>query len=252
MNIDGIFQNIHHVIRQNSPAILSGLAVAGVATTAYLTHRAATKTAVVKMNYAMENEEEIPAKDLVEAVWRDYVPAGAVLITTWACVIAAHAVHQRRQTALISMVALGERALSEYREKTREMVGESKETDIRNEIAKDRVAANPLPENQIVLLSGKEIMCYDIMTDRYFKSDVERIRAAANDVNLECINNMYAPLNMFWTKIGLTALPLGEDLGFNTDNKLELVLSYQGDEEGRPVLALDFRKAPMSTYSSLW
>lgn len=249
MNFQHLIQNVGRSIQQNSPNILSGIAVGGVVATAYFTHKAATKAAVVKANYAYENGSEIEPKVLVDEVWRDYVVPISIAVITVTCIVGSRAIDQRRQTALISMVALGERTLSEYREKTREIVGEKKEDEIRNEIVKDRMAENP--DQDVVILTGNDIRVYDVFSDRYFTSDVETLRRAQNDVNSYCYHHMYANLNMFYSAVGLQPLPLGEELGFNMDVPLDLMFRYQGDEAGKPVLALEFRRPPSQNYANL-
>lgn len=250
MNLQQIADSFHRNVRTNTPLILTGLVVAGVASTGYLAHRAGRKSKEFELAY-MEDGEAPSAKELVDANWQYYVPPVATALLTVTCAIAVHAVHQRRHTALISMVALSERALSEYREKAREIVGEKKAGEIQEAVVKERIERNPDVEGESIILSGEQIRAYDVWSDRYFTTDVETVRKAQNDVNAYAFHHMYASLNMFYSKIGLDGIPMGEDFGWNMDYPLDLYLTYAGDERGRPYMAIDFRYKPRQDFSSL-
>ena len=54
---------------------------------------------------------------------------------------------------------------------------------IRDEIAQDRVNANP-PNSREVLIAGTgEVLFFDMLTGRYFQSTMEDIKRAENKVN---------------------------------------------------------------------
>lgn len=250
MNINHLLDSFGRSIRSNSPLILTGLVVAGVASTGYLAHRAGRKSKEFELTYS-ENGDTPTPKEIVDANWPYYLPPVATALLTVSCAIAVHAVHQRRQTALISMVALSERALSEYRDKTREVVGEKKADEIQSDVLKERMERNPDVEGQTIILSGEQIRAYDVWSDRYFTTDVESVKKAQNEINAYAFHNMYASLNMWYSKLGLAYIPMGEDFGWSMDYPLELMLSYSGDERGRPYMAIDFRHKPRQDYSSL-
>lgn len=253
MNIPALLDSFGRSIRTNSPQILSGLAVAGVVSTGYLAHRAGFNFADFAYKHSLdrENEEGPTAKEIVDSNWKYYLPPLLTGLATVACVIGAHTVHQRRQTALISMVALSERALSEYREKTREVVGDKRADEIQEKAVQAKMDRNPDVEGSTIILSGEQIRAYDVWSDRYFTTDVEAVKKAMNDINAYAFHNMYASLNMFYGKLGLADIPMGHDFGWNMDYPLELMLSYHGDERGRPYMSIDFRHKPRQDYSSL-
>ena len=241
-------------VQDNTPAILTAFGVAGVGTTAYFTHKAALKSAETIIQYKSEKPDDYiyTAKEIAELCWRFYIPPVLMGVATVSCVLGAQVVSSRRQAALIGAYSLTERAFNEYREKVIQTMGDKKELAVREEIAKDRIASDPADDKMIVI-SGASVLCYDILSGRYFQSDIETLRRAQNDINEQCINNMYASLNEFYAKVGLPTIPMGETMGWNTDNMLELNFSYIGSEDGRPTLAVDFRNQPkMEYYKNVW
>lgn len=254
MNMSAFFNRAGKFVSDNTPAILTAFGVAGVFSTAYLTHKATVKSTREITLYLLEKDEDYiwTKKELLELVWKHYIPPVAVALASVTCIVGAQAVNARRQAALIGAYTVVERAYNEYKDKVVETVGEKKEAVVREELAKDRIEASKQDSKQIVV-SGVNVLCYDVLSGRYFQSDIETLRRAMNDINEQCINDQYASLNEFYSKVGLPTLPMGESLGWNTANMLELQFNYIGSEDGRPTLAVEFRDQPkMEYYKALW
>lgn len=256
MNIGNALTRTGLFLKENSPAILTAFGVAGVGTTAYLTYLATKKSQeqIVFKAMTKKNDPEPwnpTSREIFDLTWKNYIPPVLVGVGTVSCIIGAQAVNARRQAALIGGYTFLERAFSDYKAATVEHVGEKKENEISEKVAQKRIEENT--SREAVIISGDEYLCYDVLSDRYFKSDIERIRRAQNDINEQVFNEMYASLNEFYSKIGLATLPMGETMGWNTSNKLDLRLQYIPDPGGRPTLAIEFRNEPqMEYYKSVW
>lgn len=256
MSLSAFVDRAGHFIKDNTPAILTAFGVAGVVTTAYFTHKAALRSTEHLRLYSLEREDGYiyTKKEIFEQVWRFYIPPVLMGTATIACVVGAQTVNARRQAALIGAYTVAERAFNEYKDKVVETIGEKKELAVREEIAKDRIEASK-DESKAIIVSGVNVLCYDVLSGRYFQSDIETLRRAMNDINEQCINDIggYASLNEFYQKVGLPTLPMGDTMGWNTTNMLELNFSYIGSEDGRPTLAVDFRDQPkMEYYKAVW
>ena len=77
-----------------------------------------------------------------------------------------------------------------------ETIGKKKEQAIRDDIAKDRVTANPVRE--VVVTDRGSTLCYDSLSGRYFKSDIETLRKTVNDLNRRMRDEMFISLNDFY------------------------------------------------------
>lgn len=253
MNLTSFFNRASTFVTNNTPAILTAFGVAGVFSTAYLTHKAAQKSTRHMTLYMLQHEEDYiyTKKELLELVWRYYIPPVIMGVATVSCIVGAQAVNARRQAALIGAYTVVERAYNEYKDKVVESIGEKKESEVRDKVMEERIARTPAPEG--LVLSADEYLCYDALSDRYFKSDIETLRRAQNDINEQVFNDMYASLNEFYSKIGLASLPMGETMGWNIANKMDLRFTYIPDKAGRPTLALEFRNEPqMEYYKAVW
>ena len=157
-NFTKIFNNIKDAVGKHSPEILTGIGIAGMATTTVLAVKATPKALELIKEGSRDNHDGDPyAYTKVEAVksaWKCYIPAtisGAVSI---ACIVGATSVNARRNAALATAYKIAETSIHEYRDKVVETIGEKKEKVIRDNIQQDRVDKNPVTRNEVII-TGK-------------------------------------------------------------------------------------------------
>ena len=130
------------------------------------------------------------------------------------------------------------------------MLGEKKDKEIKDAVAKDKIEKDPVKPNEVVITEHGGILCYDVLSGRYFKSDVEKLKRAANDVSRKLLNENYISLNEFYYEIGLDNIGIGNDLGWNVDsgNLVELQFSSQLTEDGTPCIVVGYANPPYYGY----
>lgn len=242
---------------RNTPTILTTFGVLGVFETGILAYRAGTKGKAI-MDAKRKDLEDVHPKDKVakRAVMGEMAKEMAPVIAppvlmgtaTAACIIGSNRVSSRRIAAISAAYSLTETALKEYKEKTREVLGERKTQQIREAIAKDKVEQTPPTTDMTPLLVGTDdVLCMDGYTRRVFYSNKQKIGAAINRLNYECRNGMYVSLNELWAEInavGLDPLPIGNDLGWNIDDcvrgELPITTTAVLTPDGRPCLCVDY------------
>jgi hypothetical protein len=255
-----IFQNLANnaqkFVGDNSPAILTGIGVAGAITTAVLTGKAVLKAdrilneAVVRANgYEAEYKpRDIFPREKFDLTWKFYIPPVVTGIVTVGAIIMANQIGTRRAAAMASMYVLTDKAFTEYKEKVLEKVGETKARNIHDDIAQDRVNANPVTEREIIMTGGGSALCFEPFTGRYFHSDMETLKKAQNDLNYLVNNSYYASLSDFYDLIGLDHTTLSDDLGWNSDELLELHFTSVLAGDGRPCLSFEYKVVPIKGY----
>ena len=249
-------RTVSRVLKNNSPVILSGLAVAGVVGTAILAVKATPKAQNAITEAATENETADDAGDLtnleiIQAAWHCYVPAALVGGATIACVVGANLAGARQRTALIGAYTLADTALRRYKDEVLNQLGPNKEQKVVDEIQRRRLEENPVASAQVIVTAGGDQLCYDSMTGRYFKSDIEKLRQAQNALNASALRDMYAPHNDFYRLLDLAPVAIGDELGWNIDNLMELVFTSILAEDGKPCLAIEYRSLPRRDYDKL-
>lgn len=250
-DISKLGKNLARVISDNSPVLLTGFATAGVLTTALFV----AKATVEATKYVIKNEDELDElhdkeryRDIIAANWKHYIPAVAVGATTIACIIGSHSIHKRRTAAIVGMYTLTETAFKDYKNKVVEIIGENKEQKVREEVTKDYLMNAPMVSSEVYITGLGEQLCYDTFTGRYFKSDIETIRRAQNDINARVLNDMYASHNDFYHAIGLSGTKYGDEVGWNTDNLMDIEFTSHLAEDGRPCLCLEYHSTPIRDY----
>ena len=257
IDLKGIGDTVFRFLKKRSPEILTGVGIAGMITTTVLAVKA-TPDAMQKIvdKKKIEHHKKLTTIQTIQTVWTCYIPAGVTGVVSVACLIGASAVNGRRNAALATAASLAESSLREYRSKVVETIGEKKETAILDAIDRDRVQNNPPPTNlEAPLTEGanQPVLCYDAMFGRYFYSDVETLKRAANKLNYQ-MNNMsepYISLNDFYMEIGLTTVEIGDDLGWRGDwGLIDLHFSSQLVNGHTPCLVMSHLNPPTYGYSS--
>lgn len=254
MNLSSLVGNTAAYIQKNSPAILTALGVVGIISTAVLSHRAGAQS-VAKLNHVEEagefketNTRLEYAREVIRHTWPYYVAPVITIGVTVACVITANTISTRRQAAVISAFTLTEKAFSEYRDKNVEMNGRKHDQKVVDAVAQDN--AQKRSESVIVVGPGR-VPCFDAYSGRQFECTAELIRKAENEINRKCINENGATLNDYYRLVGLPSIPVGDEVGWNTDKPLEIMFSsYLIDDI--PVLEAGFRKHPFPEHNSPW
>lgn len=242
--MNDFFKKFKVLVADNSPLILTYLSVAGVVSTTLLAIRATPKAfdKISKLQWDAEsNNTQVNTKEIVEAVWKDYTPTAISGAFTIACIIGAQAINTRKNAALVSIYSLTETALREYQAKVKEIHGENKEKKVREEINKDHISSAPMALAEVHITGLGEQLCYDSFTGRYFKSDIETIRRAQNDINAQILNHNYASHNDFYKLLGLSRTQFGDEAGWNLDELLDIEFTSHLADDGRPCLCIEYQ-----------
>lgn len=252
-NLSQIAKSVQMTVSKHSPEILMGIGIAGMLTTTILAVRATPKALrlIDEKKEELETDKLTPV-DTVKTCWKCYIPAAVSGSLSVACLISANSVNARRNAALATAYALSETALKEYQEKVVETIGEKKEQVVHDAIAKDKVTKNPVSTSEVIITEKGNTLCYDTVSGRYFKSDIEKLKKAANELNFRLRDEMYVSVNDFYYEIGLKSISIGDDIGWNIDRGyINLKFSSQLADDGTPCLVLSYGVGPRYDYRSL-
>ena len=251
LDISKIAKSMWTVTKKHSPEILTGVGIAGMITTTVMAVRATPKALILIENKKREKQvDELKPIDVVKSAWKPYIPAVVTGTTSIMCLVGASSVNVRRNAALATAYAISESSFREYREKVIETIGEKKEQVVRDEVAKDKIQSHPVTNREVIITERGNTLCYDAISGRYFKSDIDKLRKAENELNRRMIGEMYVSLNEFYSEIGLSSTSIGDDLGWNINNGyIELSFSSQLAENGEPCLVIDYYIAPKYDFS---
>lgn len=238
-------------LSKHAPLIFTMMGGAGVVTTAVLAARSHSDAQRYVEHNITGPDEKLDWMQYVKETWRFYIPPVLSGGTTIACIFAAQTMNSRRQAVLAAIIAAGQETLQEYRDATRTVVGEKKEREIYDEIAQRH--ADATPGTAIAILRNGDVLAKDTFTGQHFSSTVEKIRKAQNDImEMVLFSEGYASFNDFARSAGIGQTAIGEEVGWNRDNPLEVIFSTQLTEDNIPLLVINYSRPPKFNPNGVW
>lgn len=242
-------------LKKHSPEILTGVGVAGMITSTVLAVKATPKALELLEEAKTGNDlycEKLPIKSVIKVAWKPYIPAVVTGVASISCIIGASRINAKRNAALATAYKISEKALVRYRDKVIETIGEKKEKEIKDKIAQDEVDKNPISKSQVYVTTKGNTIFREEISGRYFKSDLDAIRKAINELNREMTYQNYISLDELYNKLGLEPIKNSDRLGWNLDDGLiELELSTCLTEDEEPCIVIDYSIAPKYEFDRL-
>ncbi len=247
--------------KKESPAILTGMVIVGVISTAYSAYKAGLKADKILKEYREDMRDCHPDdKEAKRAVKEETVKKMASVMAptlimgsaTIACAIGSHSASSRRIAALSAAYSLSESTVKGLNEKMEDMLGEKKAREIKDSLMKDKLRADTKNDQKVIaestiIPSDGTVLCKDLYSGRLFYSNAEKIKQAIAKCSYDIVSDIYISLNDFYEAINspqLTPIPMGNDLGWNIDDtqngKLPITLTALLTEDNKPCLCVDY------------
>jgi hypothetical protein len=244
----------------NAPSIMTGIGMVGTVITTYFTARATfqahheideecRRRFHTDPKFGDEGNEDISTFDKIKLVWPLYIPAASTLVISLTAAACANRISTKRAVAMAAAYSLSEGRFAEYKSKVVEKFNPNKETEVRSEIAQDRVSDKPPREGQIVMTGLGDTLFYDQPSDRYFTSDIEKVRRIQNDINQQVLHVGCALLSDLYTCLQMNSTPYSEEVGWTTDNLLDLKFSAVLTDQSKPCICIDYAVEPIRGFN---
>lgn len=233
-----------------TPEILTGLGIAGMITSTILAVRSTPRA--LKIIEEEKNELEVEVLEPVETVkltWKCYIPTILVGGVSVLCLIWGNRVIVKRYTALAAAYSLSETAFRDYRNRVVEKIGEQKEKEIHSDIARDKMESNPISNHRVIDTGCGKDLCFDVLSGRYFYSDVNNLEKIVNELNRRMRDEMNISLNDYYWEINLDSIDIGEILGWNIDTDyIELGFETKLTNDNKPCIVVRHIRPPFYGY----
>ena len=240
-----MLKNASAALKKNSPAILTGIGIAGMIVTTVTAVKATPKALQIVDEKEIKDGKRMTNTEIIKATWKCYIPSAVTGVCSVACIVGASSINARRNAALATAYAISMADLSDYKKKALEIVGEKKEQAIRDAVAKEKLEKAHIEDREPIITGRGEVPCFDPLSGRYFKSDIEAIRKAENILNKRMRDELNIMLNEFYAEIGLDDCEVGEQLGWDIDKGyIDIDFSSQLDQHGTPCLVLGHHNPP--------
>lgn len=257
MNYGAIAKNAALFFTKNSTTILTGTAVVGVASTTIFAVKGTVEAVRVLALY-QELLDQLhpkghPGRQMQKSraakhVWKCYIPTTVSASLTIAAIIGLNTIGNRKNAMLMAAYTLTERAYSDYKDEVVNMLGAKKADEVIDAVAKRRMDDNPVVMNEVIITGLGETLFHDSISGRYFKNDIQTIRAAENDLNYSLIHGDDKSLSDFYSAIGLEPTSFGDTVGWNYTKLMELHFSSHLAPNGTPAVSIEYRQMPVPWY----
>ncbi len=231
----------------HSPEILTGLGIAGMFGSVIFSIWATPKAEkAIEEKKKEVNKEKLDVWETVGASWKYYIPAAVSFVGGAACIIGSDNISKKRTAAIAAAYSITETALTEYKSKVVESLGESKDEKVREQIIDDKIRENPPKSSEVIVTNKGETLFYETISGRYFKSDIDKVRRAENELNRNMRSDIQISVNELYIMLGLPMTnEVNDQLGWDIDyGYIEFIFSAHISEDEQPCIAIDYRKLP--------
>lgn len=248
-----MIDNLNNFRIKHEPEILMGTGIAGLLfTTAWAIKATIKATKICEQKKIDENKEKLTFKEVLKATWKLYLPVAIGAAVSVPCIIAGNRVATKRTAAIAAAYTISKTALDEYQIKTREIIGEKKEQQIRDEVVKEK--AKQIDSKEVILIGDGEQLFLETLTGRYFKSTWNEIQKACNDLNERAIGSTTGSytLDDWFNMLGLESTTAGQILGWattsygNSAGLMRIHMTTAKTKDDRPCGAICYDVEPYS------
>lgn len=246
VNLQQLMVSTRAAIVRRSPEILMGLGIGGWAVGTILAVKATPKAVRCIEEATYEKGDDLTPMEIVKASWKCYIPAAVMCAAATGCLVGSCSTSVRRHAALATAYKLSETALDEYREQVVETIGEKKEKDIQAKVNEKQIEKAPVDQSNIINTGRGNTLFLDPLSQRYFRSDLEFIRRAENNINKEILHSIYGTMNIneFYDEIGIDRTETGDMMGWNTDRMMDLNITPGAAPWGEPCFVIGHYNRP--------
>jgi hypothetical protein len=189
----------------------------------------------------MEKRKEESNISKAKAVAPLYIPSVLLTGLGIAQIVCSRNITNNKIAAMATAYTVSETAFKTYKEKVKEIVEPEKYEEIKREVASEQLRRDPVGNKEVVMTGNNNVLVYDNMSGRYFKSSMEEIERATNVLNKKMMSEMTIQLNEFYNEIGLPVIKMGCELGWSIDDSLiDMNITSSIAENGEPCLVLDY------------
>lgn len=257
MKPKNLFDKVLEFTDRNSPAILTGLTVAGITALTVMTLQPKVKRIMAEHREAVndlsekEDKKEV-VSGTVKKLAKECVPTVLLAGATAACAIGANSVSTRRVAALSAAYEIASRSLSDLRDSIEEVVPR-KAQEIKEKVVQKNIASEPIPDESQIYSTGRgDVLCKDMYTKVAFRSSMDEIEKAINKMSARVRDESWINLSDLYYELGIkpSVIPaVSNDIGWHDSDLIEgnlpiMVVACLDDTGTIPVLGLDYEVDP--------
>lgn len=243
-------------IDKNSPEILVGVGLASMIGAIIFAVKA-TPEAMERMDEVNEEfDKEIDGRlvyygEVMKHVAPVYTKAFLTTCVGVGCIAYADKIHLNRNAGWATAYASLYEYSHSYQEKAAKKLGSKKEAEVRRDVAQEIVDNHPGVTKEIYIHSDDEVVFLDFLSDKPFRSTINKMDALKNEMNERLLSEHFISLREIYCEIPelrtISARDEHRDLdytGFNLEDGL-ITWSYEPARDGdKPVFVWSYMPRP--------
>ena len=235
------------LLQRNKPGLLLGLGIGSMimATLSGIRYAPAAARALEEKKEEL-NTDKLPAPEVIKTAGMYFLPSMVFTATGIGCIVGGNQINVNRGAAAMAAYTLSESALLDYRNKTREIVGEKKEKDIKEAVAKEIMNREVTPEKLVVLTGNGDSLCYDQIARQVFRSNINKIEKIINQLNFDMRTQNVITEDEYCLAMGLDTVILGNELGWDINRNGYINVSFTAElKDGEPCIIITHDTLPI-------
>lgn len=201
--------------------ILYGCCIAGMVGGTVLAVQATPKALAAKQAAEQEKGSKLTVGETIKTCYKYYIPTAGVIAAS-ATGLVAIAVKKNEEISKLALASIAaEKAITDYKDKVVEVIGEKKAKEIDTRVAEEKVAAKPIPA--AITTDGSQTVIFDEWSGRYVNATIDQVRNGFANAYVDMMRNgpdedYYITVNDVYSRIDIPLTPAGEDSGWNASD----------------------------------
>ncbi len=207
--------------------ICSAMAVLGVVGTAVSAVAATPKAIDILRKAERKKGRELDISEKVKAAWKAYIPTALIGLSTAACIVGASVLGRRAQMSAAGAYMAAANAYEQYKLKNIEVNGLDAHHKVLDALAAEKSSGEIISAYDCCGSScldfgdnDEEALFYDVFSERYFTSTVNRVLQAEYHFNRNFVLRGEACINEFYEFLGIKPIDDGGCYGYSIENGL--------------------------------
>lgn len=240
------------LLQKHSPIIFTAIGIVGFVGATVTAVKTVPKVNLVLQEKKEEKEEPLTKKEEIFTKAKLYLPSIILIIASTMCVSSSVYIGYKRNIALSTALMASREAMKEYKSSVISELGEKKAKEIDKKVVEHRLQKSELGNINIIETGDGDVIFYDPLSDRYFKSRKTAIEAVENAINSELIDSNWVYLNDMYESLNLSHIGLGERIGWAYEFSGLLHITFEAIDSpwGEPIYALQYSEEPF--YDNRW
>ena len=240
----------------NAPKILTGISiVSSVTATVFAVKGTILAVEIEKQRKAKIESGELPVPEhpkleVIKSVWKCYIPTVILHGVSIGSALYGVDISTARTAMATAACKASEYAFEEYKEKVSAELGEEKEKEIRQDIARTNAEQGITNQSTLVISPYEKVLFQEMITGQIFTSDVNTVKESFNKINYGLSHGYDDDISVmeYLDEFGIACND--ENRGWNVTKTglLEPRFELSTTNDGRPCLRLYTTEDPYIDY----